>query len=94
MKTIVAAAIQVQSLDGVVNFVMLPPHRHHHILHEINKFLERPHGGVQGFIDSGEEFHTRESAAEVAIKAGQVVPGQANIKHVFDGFRLYSEDLW
>lgn len=54
----------------------------------------RPVNGEQGFIDRSGKFYTREEAAKHAIECGQVVEGKANIKHVFDGIRLYSEDLW
>jgi hypothetical protein len=69
--------------------------RHHDIIHHIETTLNiRPVTGKQGFIDQDEKFYTRKEAAIHAIECGQVVKGRANIEHVFDGKRLYSEDLW
>lgn len=69
--------------------------RHHNLIPKIAKALNiRPVNGEQGFINHKGEFLNREQAAREALECGQVIDGHANIKHVFDGIRLYSEDLW
>ena len=68
--------------------------RHHNIIHAITEHGQKAHGGIQGFLDNKGQFLTREEAAKEAVECGQVVEGRANIRHVFDGIRLYSEDLW
>lgn len=87
---IIAAAI-VQ--DGFM-YVGETKHRHHDIIHRIFQETGKTANGTQGFIDHMHKFHTREEAAIHALECGQVVIGEANIKHIFDGEQLFSEDLW
>lgn len=68
--------------------------RHHNIIHAITQNGKKAHGGVQGFLTNDGRFLTREEAAVEALKCGQVEVDKANVKHIFDGRRLYSEDLW
>ena len=94
---IVAASIQIPNASGFTNYVMYPPARHHDIIHWLHEELGKGWtqcGQVQGFIDEDENFRTREEAARIALAAGQVKIGMANIKHEFDGRKLFSEDCW
>ena len=95
---IIAATIQLPTSDGgFVNFVMHPPARHHdiiHWLHEDSGGGWKSCGQIQGFVDEDEIFRTREEAGRIALAAGQVRVGQVNVKHEFDGRRLFSEDLF
>ena len=91
---IIAAAVQVPSAEGLVNLVMYPPYHHGDILHEYFLMTGKRLFGEQGFIDSKENFHSRESAAQLALEAGQVQVGRANVRHEFNGRQLFSEDLW
>lgn len=68
--------------------------RHHDIIHSITIHGQNAHRGIQGFLNDKNQFLTREESAREAIECGQVIIGHANIRHVFDGKRLYSEDLW
>jgi len=85
-RTIAAAAIRTP--DGVVHSLP-PPARHHTI---IGVLAQRPgHRPAdvhdQGFVDDAGEFVDRETAARVAVEAGQ-------IERPNWGSQLYSEDLW
>ena len=81
------------SIDGKI----FTGHRHHNI---INSTKERglPFGyfrkGIQGFTDDKGNFLNREQAAKHAIQCGQVIEGQAKVKHIFNGKELFSEDLY
>jgi hypothetical protein len=72
-------------------------HRHHNIINS-TKERDLPRGyfrkGVQGFTDDKGNFLDREQAAKHALECGQVVTGQAKVRHVFNGYELYSEDLY
>lgn len=46
----------------------------------------RTDNSVQGFVDSGDNFYTRDEAKEIALKAGQIPADHEGT--------LYSEDLW
>lgn len=61
------------------------------VIHDVdlNSILE---GGVP--IDEEYNFYNRKESAQEALRCGQVEVGKANIRHKFDGYELYSEDLW
>jgi hypothetical protein len=84
-----AAIIQ----DGVL-YIGEVGERHHNVIHTIFTKTGKKVTGEQGFTDELKTFYTREEAAKLAIACGMVVEGKANNRHVFDGKRLYSEDLW
>jgi hypothetical protein len=68
--------------------------RHHHIIHRLYLETGKSVRGIQGFVDETGKFYDRLDAAIHAIACGQVKPGVANIQHEFNGYALYSEDLW
>ncbi len=86
MRIAVAAAVRTD--DGLIHF-MPPPHRHHHIVHALNRDI----GGLivargeQGFVMSDGTFASREEAGRCAVETGQ-------IKVLAHPPKLYSEDLW
>lgn len=82
---IVSAAILK---DGVV----YTGKRHHNIIHDNISHKVGKHPHIQGFVNHKGEFLNREEAAIEAMDCGQVVKGHANLRHVFDGKTLYSED--
>jgi hypothetical protein len=67
------------------------PSRHHHVIQEIARITGEESIGEneQGFLDSADNFLTRQQALVVALAAGQVLK-PLEIR----GSRLYSEDLW
>lgn len=81
---IIAAA--VLSKDGEV-YHLLPPARHHNILHFFGKGID----GTQGFLTSDGTFVDRSSALEIARNAGQLKP---RLLGQYNGPELFSEDLW
>jgi hypothetical protein len=81
---IIAAAVKI---DGIARALPAPA-RHHNILH---KFPTPDHEhGEQGFIDDQKGFVTRQQAARIAIKEGQI---EKDPVHGW-GHGLFSEDLW
>lgn len=68
--------------------------RHHDVIRKISSHGKKAHSGIQGFVTQTGEFLNREQAAKHAIECGQVISGHANIRHVFNGRELFSEDLW
>lgn len=52
-----------------------------------------PGGDAQGFVDDEGVFWSRCEAAVIATAAGQVQIGKSNREHIFNGEKLYSEDL-
>lgn len=69
--------------------------RHHNVIRIIVDTAHiKPVTGEQGFIDEKGWFYDREEAAKHAIECGQVETGKAKIRHIFNGYELYSEDLW
>jgi len=87
---IIAAAIRH---DGYV-YALPAPARHHDIIAHIAAIpgTSSPvHGGeAQGFIDHEHGFITREAAAVLAVKYGQV----ENRETLHQSGTLFSEDLW
>jgi len=87
---VIAAAVKTD--DGVIHF-MLPPHRHHHIVHALYKPQNEVENDLsvpcekQGFVMSDGTFVDRIEAGKAAIGAGQ-------INALSHPPRLYSEDLW
>ncbi len=90
---IIAAAIKQ---DGAVYNGVPFKERHHDVIRLMISVcnLPKPIKGVQGFINHKNEFLTRKESAVEAIQCGQVISGHANLRHVFDGNTLFSEDLW
>lgn len=68
--------------------------RHHHLIHKIWCAGLKAAVGTQGFVNHLGAFLNRQESASEALSCGQVVIGHANIRHVFNGRDLYSEDLW
>lgn len=63
-----------------------PPNRHNHVIRlAVEDGVQHVGQHEQGFLDSAGRFLSREEAADVAYKAGQ-------IDHPKSG--LFSEDLW
>jgi hypothetical protein len=85
--------IRAAILEKDTLFVGNEGERHHNIIHKIAAIYGKSFG-EQGFINDKNQFLTREQAAKEALLCGQVKVGYANIKHKFDGKRLFSEDLW
>lgn len=87
-RVIVCAALKLK------NGLVLPSVRHydmlnHHIIDALKNTGAHKSGDVvQGFVDNMGEFHTREDALVIAVKAGQV----RNKTQPFD--KLFSEDLY
>ncbi len=76
-------------------------HRHHDIIQRNTvETKDLPWGYFkganfeQGFIDENGKFYNREDGARHALECGQVETGKANIRCVFEGKRLFSENLW
>lgn len=89
MRIPVAAA--VKTADGVIHF-MPPPHRHHHTVHALHRFLDADSliikaNGEQGFVMSDGTFADRKEAGQCAIDAGMIT-------HLQHPPNLFSEDLW
>lgn len=73
---------------GVADGVVLCGFRHCQIIelyHALTGKATKDFGNCQGFITSDNCFVTRERAAEIAFKAGQI----KEVKH-----KLFSEDLY
>lgn len=69
--------------------------RHHNVVHKMVQATGiRPAKGVQGFVDYQGNFYDRKQAAKIALAAGQVQAGKAVKEHIFDGVKLWSEDLY
>lgn len=83
-SAIIAAAIR--NKDGEV-FHLLPPARHHNIIH----FFGKENDEQQGFITSSGAFVDRRAALEIAKAAGQMKP---RLPGGYNGPELFSEDLW
>lgn len=85
--TIVAAALR----RGELILSSVPPARHHTLMHEADRVFGSKHQpfmpAEQGFIGSDGAFYDRESAARIAVLAGQTDEPRY-------GRELYSEDLW
>lgn len=82
METIIAAAV-------VHKGKVYQGKRHGLIIHEIVKETgDRPITGEQGFVTSTGRFVSREDAAVIALKRGQIK------KLKFNNTQLFSEDLW
>lgn len=84
-KSVAAAAIRQ-------NGVIYTGVHHHQIIHQIVTVTGiKPCTGEQGFIDDKGNFLTREQAAQLALKSGQLkqprYPNDPNPQ-------LFSEDLW
>ncbi len=76
---------------------ILTGHRHHNIFQQakadgLDRLLVIR--GEQGFIDENGTFYNREDAGKHAVECAQVEIGKATVRHVYDGIRLYSEDLY
>lgn len=84
MTTITHVAIV---LDGTTH--SLPaPNRHHHVIRVIkNLGILKQARGIQGFLTEDGVFVDRETAAKIAMQAGQVTK-------LIDQPELCSEDLW
>lgn len=94
----VANLVEFRGLEGMYLFVGREGERHHNLFWEY-LISHQPDEGdasecIQGFVDERGVFYNREQAAKHAIECGQVVEGKANIRHVFNGKMLFSEDLW
>lgn len=81
-ETIMSAAVMLQ---GGAIATMPRPARHHTILHSLPEGAE--HYATQGFLTSTGRFASREEAATIAVRAGQIEAPKW-------GSDLYSEDLW
>jgi hypothetical protein len=92
-KVITFAAMMV----GDLLLVGAKGERHHDLIRQCKeKGIARAQvaSAEQGFVNHKGEFLNREDAGREALACGQVIIGHANIRHPFDGIRLYSEDLW
>lgn len=96
---IIAAAIKIADL---VCFIPSPA-RHHNVLHSLmQSFNGRTDRGymeeTQGFLTDSGEFLNRSEAYKHALECGQGTPRRDALifggKIVYDGNKLYSEDLW
>lgn len=94
MQRIVCAAIR--AADGSVLLGVRHYSRDMHAQiearHDGGKFLNRLDGD-QGFVDQHGKFLSRESAYEVALRAGQLWRPDACGRGL-DGMKLYSEGLY
>lgn len=86
---IIAAAVLLHNKI----WTLAPPKRHHDIIAFINNKTEGDNPiliaqGMQGFIDHNCNFLTREEAAIVAEKGGQIK------SKLIAPPKLFSEDLW
>jgi hypothetical protein len=90
---IIAAAIKQ---DGAVYSGIPFKERHGGVIRYMVRVvgLPKPIKGEQGFLNHKLEFLTREEAGKEAVRCGQVIVGQAKIRHVFNGKELFSEDVW
>lgn len=81
--TIIRAAIFAEGRA----YHLLPPARHHNILH---RFALGTKHHIQGFMTSEEQFVTREEAMTIALESGQITrPTRSG-----HATQLFSEDLW
>jgi hypothetical protein len=74
-------SVAIRMVRSGVVLSMDPPARHHDILHDMADWIGRPlqrSEHVQGFLSATGKFMTREDAARMCGREGQ----------------LYSEDLW
>lgn len=85
-ETIIRAAIRC---DGRV-YHMLPPARHHNVLHRY-QLGQKVHD--QGFLTSAGRYVDREEALKIATAAGQL-NGLRDQPGSYRGKELFSEDLW
>jgi hypothetical protein len=94
---IIAAAIKFGNM-----VCHLPkPNRHHDILHQLHGRTESGFEGYdmeQGFLTDKGEFLDRSEAMQHCLKNGQVLGRRIELlKHSptnYNGFELFSEDLW
>jgi hypothetical protein len=102
MITRVANLVEFRGMEseGMFLFVGEKGERHHDLFW---KYLisHLPDEGdasecVQGFVDEQGRFYDRTQGAKHAIECGQVIKNQdlAGWGHIFNGYMLYSEDLW
>lgn len=86
MERIAAAAMRI----GAVVVSMPPPHRHHHILWELDRLGIDPFikPDDQGFITDAGRFVERDEACKIARSSGQIIhkTGPDDV--------LFSECMW
>ena len=68
------------------------PARHGDLIRELSRLgLPEACHGEQGFVTSDGKFVDRQSAYEIAMRAGQIL---ATAQSLFPGRDLFTEDLW
>lgn len=80
------------------NGTILTGHRHHNIIataREVGYSRQDVAQAIQGFVDEKYKFYDRKEAGKHAEECGQVVVGQAVVRHEYNPrLGLFSEDIY